>query len=108
MAPAGFVALLAGWFVTEMGRQPYVIYGFLRTSDAASEVSPWAVAASLLVYLLAYGIVFGFGGWYISKMLRRGPVPDEHQPEVSDGERTPARPLSAADVALDHDGEDRL
>ena len=108
MLPAGFIALLAGWFVTEMGRQPYVIYGFLRTADAASAVSPWAVALSLAVYLAAYGVVFGFGAWYISKMLRRGPLPHEVQPGTEEGDRTPARPLSAADVSLDHDGRDRL
>ncbi|MBB5886916.1 cytochrome ubiquinol oxidase subunit I [Xanthomonas sp. LMG 8992] len=98
MLPAGFVALVAGWFVTEIGRQPYVIYGLLHTRDAVSPtVSPAMVWISLSVYVLAYALVFGFGSWYILRMLRHGPLPHEPAPRVQEGDKTPARPLSAAD-----------
>lgn len=101
MLPAGFVAIIAGWYVTEIGRQPYVIYGLLRTADAVSDVAAVSVVVSLVVYALAYAIVFGAGGWYIYKMLRTGPLPHEEPPETEGGEHTPARPISAADKLLD-------
>lgn len=101
MLPAGFVAIIAGWFVTEIGRQPYVVHGLLRTADAVSPVSAASVAASLTVYVLAYALVFGFGIAYLYRMLRRGPLPHEPEPRTEGGERTPARPLSASDASLE-------
>ena len=101
MLPAGFIAMLAGWHVTELGRQPYVIYGWLRTADAVSATSALNVAISLTIYVLAYAVVFGFGMTYMVKMVRRGPLPFEPAPHVEDGERTPARPISAADRTLE-------
>lgn len=101
MLPAGFVAIIAGWFVTEIGRQPYVVHGLLRTADAVSPVSAASVAASLAVYVLAYALVFGFGIAYLYRMLRRGPLPHEPEPRTEGGERTPARPLSASDTSLE-------
>ncbi|MDL5364024.1 cytochrome ubiquinol oxidase subunit I [Xanthomonas sp. NCPPB 2654] len=97
MLPAGFIALISGWFVTEIGRQPYVVYGLLHTRDAVSAVSPAMVWVSLSVYVAAYAFVFGFGSWYILKMLRSGPLPHEPEPHTQDGDKTPARPISAAD-----------
>lgn len=91
MSPAGFIALLAGWYVVEIGRQPYVVYGLLRTSDAVSpNIQAAAVLGSLIVYAATYAVIFGAGIWYLLKMLRVGPV---KQPP-RDG--TPARPMSAA------------
>jgi cytochrome d ubiquinol oxidase subunit I len=100
MLPAGFVAILAGWYVTEIGRQPYVVYGLLRTAEAVSEISALSVAMSLAVYVAVYGFVFGFGIWYLLKILRRGPLAHEPAPETDGGEQTPARPISAANEAL--------
>ncbi|PPU93903.1 cytochrome ubiquinol oxidase subunit I [Xanthomonas albilineans] len=98
MLPAGFVALLAGWFVTEIGRQPYVIYGLLHTRHAVSPIiSPAMVWISLGVYVVVYALVFGFGSWYILRMLRHGPLPHEPAPRLHDGGKTPARPLSVVD-----------
>lgn len=105
MLPAGFVAILAGWFVTEIGRQPWVIQGLLRTADAVSDVGTSSVWISLGVYVTAYVVVFGFGAGYLFRMMQRGPVPHEPKPELDGGDRTPMRPLSAADIPLD--GEDR-
>ncbi len=101
MLPSGFIAMLAGWHVTEMGRQPYVVYGLLRTADAVTPIDASSVALSLSIYAIAYAIVFGFGLTYIVKMVRRGPQPFEPAPHVEEGERTPARPLSAADRPLE-------
>ncbi len=101
MLPAGFVAIVAGWFVTEIGRQPWVVYGLLRTASAVSEVSATSVALSLAVYVLAYAVVFGFGIAYLYRMLRRGPLPHEPEPDTDEGERTPARPISASDASLE-------
>ncbi|KAB7771532.1 cytochrome ubiquinol oxidase subunit I [Xanthomonas maliensis] len=103
MLPAGFIALVAGWFVTEIGRQPYVVYGLLRTADAVGQQSATMVAVSLAVYVIGYAFVFGWGIWYLAKLVRRGPQPSRDGPDVGHGEHTPARPLSAADAALDEE-----
>jgi cytochrome bd ubiquinol oxidase subunit I len=93
MMPSGFVALLSGWWVAEVGRQPWVVYGLLRTADAASPVPAGSVLASLVVYVVVYLTLFGFVGWYLLKMLRVGPVPAPQRRGV----QTAARPLSLAD-----------
>ena len=98
LSPAGFVALLAGWWVTEIGRQPWVVYGLLRTSDAVSpNLTASQVAVSLAAYASVYAIVFGAGIWYLYRLLRKGPRPNEAPPDPEGGLKTPARPLSAAD-----------
>jgi cytochrome d ubiquinol oxidase subunit I len=73
MGPSGFAAVLAGWITTEVGRQPYVIYGLLRTADAASPLDAPAVAASLLAFVVVYFAVFGIGVWYILKLMGKPP-----------------------------------
>ncbi|MDO5624511.1 MAG: cytochrome ubiquinol oxidase subunit I [Pseudomonadota bacterium] len=100
MSPAGFVALLAGWYVTEIGRQPWVVYGLMRTADALSpNITAGAVAASLASYMTVYAIIFGAGIWYLLRLLRKGPVPAEPSPRPEGGRKTPARPLSVADAS---------
>lgn len=73
MGPAGFVAVLAGWVTTEVGRQPYTIYGLLRTSDSIAPVEAPAVAASLTAFIIVYFILFGAGTYYILKMMNKHP-----------------------------------
>jgi cytochrome d ubiquinol oxidase subunit I len=73
LTPAGFIAVLAGWFVTEIGRQPYVVYGLLKTADAISPVSASPIAISLLAFVVVYGFVFGAGSYYILKLIAKGP-----------------------------------
>ena len=73
LTPAGFIAILAGWFVTEVGRQPYVAYGIIRTQDAVSPVLGEHVALSLAAFVVVYTVLFGFATYYILKLLRRGP-----------------------------------
>ncbi|HJW47378.1 MAG TPA: cytochrome ubiquinol oxidase subunit I, partial [Lysobacter sp.] len=102
MTLAGFVAILAGWYVVEIGRQPYVIYGLLRTADAVTPtLAAGSVMASLLVFAAVYVTVFGAGVWYLLKLIRKGPQPHEPAPETAHGDKTPARPLSAAGDAME-------
>jgi cytochrome d ubiquinol oxidase subunit I len=90
--PVGFVATLTGWFVAEVGRQPWVVYGVLRTADA---VTPFLkapeVATTLLLFFCVYAVIFAFGTAYIYRLLRRGPV---EMPRPRIGETNPKRPLS--------------
>lgn len=98
LSPAGFVALLAGWYVVEIGRQPWVVYGLMRTSEAVSpNITAAAVMSSLLTYAAAYAVIFGAGSWYLLGMVRRGPQPFEEPPRTEGGEKTPARPLSVGE-----------
>ncbi len=73
VSPLGFIAVLAGWFTAEVGRQPWTVYGVLRTADAVSPVPGGSVLASLILFVLVYGIVFGAGVYYIAKLVQRGP-----------------------------------
>ncbi len=72
--PLGFVAVLAGWTVTETGRQPFVVYGLLRTADAASPVSSSAITATLLGFLLIYAFRFAGFIWFAVRLIFKGPV----------------------------------
>ena len=73
MGPAGLIALLSGWFVTEVGRQPYTVYGLLRTADSASPIGAPGVAGSLLAFALVYLAVFGAGIWYLIRLMMSDP-----------------------------------
>lgn len=75
MTPMGFIALLSGWFVTEVGRQPYTVYGVLRTAESISPVAASQVAMTLLGFVIAYTFIFGAGIYYIIKQIRKGPQP---------------------------------
>lgn len=81
MMPSGFIALLAGWMVTEIGRQPYTAYGLIRTADSISPaiIGP-QVAWSLFAFIVMYSLVFGAGIYYISKLIRKG-IPTIEEPE---------------------------
>ncbi len=93
VSPLGFLAVLAGWFVTEVGRQPWTVYGVLRTADSVSPVPGGGVLTSLILFVLVYGIVFGAGLYYIAKLVRRGP--DESPPVTGETDLS-HRPLAAA------------
>jgi cytochrome d ubiquinol oxidase subunit I len=77
LTPAGFIAVLAGWFVTEIGRQPYIVYGVLKTAEAASPVPGTSIAISLAAFVIVYGFVFGAGSYYILKLIGKGPGTQE-------------------------------
>lgn len=74
MGPMGFVAVLAGWITTEVGRQPFTVYGLLRTSDSLAPVSAPAVAASLTAFVIVYFFIFGAGTFYILRMMNKAPA----------------------------------
>jgi cytochrome d ubiquinol oxidase subunit I len=88
LTPAGFVSVLAGWFVTEIGRQPYVVYGVMRTADAVSPVPGPSVAISLAAFVLTYVFVFGAGSYYILRLIGKGPQTDE-EPYGAHGVKKP-------------------
>ncbi|EOK1080724.1 cytochrome ubiquinol oxidase subunit I [Proteus mirabilis] len=79
MAPSGLIAILAGWFTTEVGRQPWVVYGIQRTRDVVSAHGEMHMSISLLIFFIVYGSVFGIGYAYMLKLIRKG------APEVQDG-----------------------
>ena len=94
--PIGFIAVLAGWFVTEVGRQPWVVYGLLRTAEAASPAVNWpSVLVSLVLFVVVYGVIFGAGVYYMVRLVQRGPE-GRLPPGGTIG--TPMRPLSASDA----------
>ncbi|MBW8269738.1 cytochrome ubiquinol oxidase subunit I [Caldovatus aquaticus] len=104
MGASGLIAVTAGWIVTEAGRQPYTVYGLLRTADSVSPVAAPAVAASLALFVAVYLLVFGAGIWVILRLMSRPPLP--HEPAVPVGEPirtagiTPAPAVEAGRAAL--------
>ncbi|WP_027172673.1 cytochrome ubiquinol oxidase subunit I [Methylobacterium sp. 10] len=78
MGPAGFVAVVAGWITTEVGRQPFTVYGLLRTAESASPLSAPAVGSSLVAFVLIYFAVFGMGILYILRLMAKSPHLGEH------------------------------
>jgi cytochrome bd ubiquinol oxidase subunit I len=80
MAPSGFIAVLAGWITTETGRQPFVVYGLLRTVDAASPLAAPAVASSLIAFIIVYFAVFTAGVVYLLRLMAAPPHPGEEGP----------------------------
>jgi cytochrome d ubiquinol oxidase subunit I len=80
MAPAGFIAIIAGWTTTETGRQPWTVTGLLRTADSVSPISLSEVATSFVVIFLIYTLVFGAGIRYLLGMMATAPGPGEVLP----------------------------
>lgn len=99
MGPAGLIAILAGWFTTEIGRQPWLIHGLMRTADGVSAHSTAQVGLTLLIFVVVYFIVFGAGTVYALRLIGKGPVVNEGAVPTPGGpgqQRQPMRPLSAA------------
>jgi len=104
MGPAGLIAILAGWFTTEVGRQPWVVYGVMRTADAVTPHGVEQLALTLALFVVVYLFVFGAGTVYLLRIIAKGPQPGEgsHPVEGGPGEmRQPMRPLSGAAERLD-------
>lgn len=93
MGPSGFVAVLAGWVTTEVGRQPFTVYGLLRTAHSAAPLDAPAVAASLLAFVVVYFIVFSAGTGYILKLMSHAPHAGE--PGL---EEAPGQPVRTAGI----------
>jgi len=93
--PTGFIAILSGWYTAEVGRQPWVVYGLLRTSDAVTpSLTTGDVAISLMGYILVYAVFVSFGIYYICKLLREGPSAEAKAIPSA----TASRPLAYADT----------
>jgi cytochrome d ubiquinol oxidase subunit I len=90
----GFVAVIAGWITTESGRQPWIVDKILRTAEATSPVMGESILLTLILFVLAYGVVFSFGIYYINRLINRGP---EHPPEIR-------RPLAGSPITAARGG----
>jgi cytochrome d ubiquinol oxidase subunit I len=93
-APLGFLAVLAGWTTTEVGRQPWTVYGLLRTADSVSpSLTGTDVLLSLIGYMVVYLIIFPAGFLAMARVVRRGPVEPSKEPEIESGR--PRQPVEA-------------
>ncbi len=103
MGPAGLIALLAGWLTTEIGRQPWVVYGVMRTADGVSKHELSSLALSLSLFIVVYLFVFGIGFAYVLRLVRKGPTPHEGDLPIDGGpgeERQQMRPMSLPKESL--------
>jgi cytochrome d ubiquinol oxidase subunit I len=104
MTPAGFVAIIAGWFTTEIGRQPWMVQGLVRTADGVTpSLTAGGALTSLVTFMVTYALIFTAGTYYILRLLQLGPQP--HRGETTKNARQdtgrPKRPLSATDEAIE-------
>ena len=106
MGPSGLIAILTGWYTTEIGRQPWVVYGVMRTKDAVSNHSALTLSTTLIVIIVMYFAVFGTGISYMLKLVAKGPQargPEDAAGERDAQNRRPSRPLSAVPDSFDPD-----
>lgn len=100
MIPLPFVAVLAGWFVTEVGRSPWLIQGYMTYADGVTPTLTGGMALfSLIGYVVVYAVIFTAGLYYLTRIIRKGPEGEDHIDEPHHAKR----PLSAADVPFDDD-----
>lgn len=99
MGPSGFVAVIAGWITTEVGRQPYTVYGQLLTEASHSPLAAPAVAASLVAFVLVYFAVFGAGAWYLLRLMAQPPHAQESDPPQAPIRSAGITPAPALDGA---------
>ncbi|WP_375260656.1 cytochrome ubiquinol oxidase subunit I [Palleronia sp.] len=85
MSPAGLVAIIAGWITTEVGRQPYTVYGMLRTPDSVSPIGAQAVGTSLIAFIVTYFMIFGAGVLYLLVLMGKPPQPGEEDQKGAEG-----------------------
>jgi cytochrome d ubiquinol oxidase subunit I len=104
MGPSGLIAILTGWYTTEIGRQPWIVYGIMRTEDAVSNHSTLTLSATLIVIFVMYFAVFGTGVSYMLKLVAKGPESRGREDVAREGHaqnKRPSRPLSAVPDSLD-------
>ncbi|MDP2247197.1 MAG: cytochrome ubiquinol oxidase subunit I, partial [Nitrosomonadales bacterium] len=109
MGPSGILAVLAGWITTEVGRQPWVVYGVMRTADAVSPHPASSLALTLGLFIIVYLLVFGLGFVYILRLIGIGPITNEGDLPVDGGpgrDQQPMRPMSVAEEPLPVDVDD--
>jgi cytochrome d ubiquinol oxidase subunit I len=104
MGPSGLAAIIAGWLTTEIGRQPWVVYGVMRTAHAVSNHSALALSTTLILFVVMYCAVFGTGIGYMLKLVAKGPKETQelgHVPGDTDASLRPIRPILAASGDID-------
>jgi cytochrome d ubiquinol oxidase subunit I len=106
MGPAGFVAVIAGWITTEVGRQPFTVYGLLRTADSASPLAAPAVGASLVAFVIVYFVVFGMGAWYLLKLMSH--PPQTHEPDLPTAPAHASGIMPGPALAAGHGSKERV
>jgi cytochrome d ubiquinol oxidase subunit I len=99
-SPLGFFAVTFGWITTEHGRQPWVVYGLMRTADAVSPHPAGSLLASLVLFVVVYCVVFGAGTYYLLRLMREVPSAGRGTPSAPGGQR----PMAAADERLEPGG----
>ena len=103
--PLGFIAILAGWYTTEIGRQPWVVQGLIRTADAVTPaLTAEAALTSLLVFVVAYTLIYGAGTYYLFRLLTIGPAPlldEDLEPPAAEMGKRPKRPLSVPGESIE-------
>lgn len=98
LAPAGLIAVIAGWVTTEVGRQPFTVYGLMRTAESASPIAAPAVAASLMAFVVVYFCVFGAGIYYVLRLMANPPQPGEDLPPNAPQRAAGITPAPALDA----------
>ncbi len=88
MGPSGLIAVTFGWITTETGRQPFTVYGLMRTADSVAPIAAPAMAASLAAFVVVYFVVFGAGIWYLLRLFRHPPAAHESGPARGEPTRT--------------------
>ncbi|MGV2139999.1 cytochrome ubiquinol oxidase subunit I [Agrobacterium sp. 16-2014-1-2a] len=103
MGPTGLIAVLAGWITTEVGRQPWVVYGILRTQDAVSNHSVLTLSITLVMFIVMYFLIFGTGIGFMLRMVAHGPEEGRgsNNPQDDGQIKRPARPFSAVPDTID-------
>jgi cytochrome bd ubiquinol oxidase subunit I len=97
MGPTGFIAVIAGWITTEVGRQPFLVYGLMRVAEGRSHVDAPAVAGSLLSFIVVYFVVFGAGIYYMFRVMAQ--TPGSGEPAIDSNQLYRASyPLSATRI----------
>ena len=102
MGPSGFLAVLCGWITTEVGRQPYTVYGLLRTDQSAAPLQADAVGASLLAFIVVYFFVFGSGTFYVMRLMSKRPQDGIDIDEIGPTRTAGITPVAANPTAPHH------
>jgi cytochrome d ubiquinol oxidase subunit I len=99
--PLPFVAILTGWFTAEVGRQPWAVYGILRTADAMTPfLTTREATISLVIFCAIYAFIFAFGTFYIYRLICTGPAGRLFEsPRLA----VPSRPMSLANAGSIHE-----
>ncbi|MFZ4406481.1 MAG: cytochrome ubiquinol oxidase subunit I [Paracraurococcus sp.] len=105
MGPTGLIAVTFGWFTTETGRQPFTVYGLMRTAESASPIAAPAILTSLILFIIVYFVVFGAGIWYLFRLFGHPPGPHESGVESEPPIRTAGITPGQAGGATPHPAE---